>query len=271
MKRWALVTVGLYGFLLLFLTVPVGLVAFYSPSAEDTKMPTFLEVIAESYQQWGYWLWFFVLLAAQALLLLVPVDLSERRPVQRRKLLIPVIVASFLLGNLLLAGLFALLAAGFGDAGSVVVEAPAEFVHQLSQQLPPIRSSLPWFGIGPANALQFFSITTTLGYLLILWLIWGLVFYHYAQNDQPAGLVRRATRWLLRLSILELLVAVPSHVIVRQRNDCCAPFATFWGIVTGLSVMLLAFGPGVFFLFARRCRQLKPRPTPPPNQPVVGP
>jgi hypothetical protein len=71
------------------------------------------------------------------------------------------------------------------------------------------------------------------------------------------------TRWLLRGSILELLIAVPSHVLVRRRDDCCAPAGTFWGIATGISVMLLCFGPGIFFLFVARCRKLKPRPTAP--------
>jgi len=51
---------------------------------------------------------------------------------------------------------------------------------------------------------------------------------------------------------------VPSHIIVRNRNDCCAPMGTFWGITTGLSIMLLCFGPGVFFLFVERCGRLRP-------------
>jgi hypothetical protein len=49
--------------------------------------------------------------------------------------------------------------------------------------------------------------------------------------------------------------------VSRHRNDCCAPFATFWGIATGLTVMLLAFGPGVLCLFAARLQRLQPRPT----------
>jgi len=69
---------------------------------------------------------------------------------------------------------------------------------------------------------------------------------------------------LLRGSILELLVAVPSHIIVRQRNECCAPIVTFWGIVTGISVMLLSFGPGVLFLFAARVRRKKNQRSSPP-------
>jgi hypothetical protein len=92
----------------------------------------------------------------------------------------------------------------------------------------------------------------------LLWIIWGVVFYRYARADDPEVLTKRATRWLLRGSILELLVAVPSHIVVRHRNDCCAPIGTFWGIVTGISIMLLSFGPGVFFLFVERCQRLHP-------------
>ena len=82
-----------------------------------------------------------------------------------------------------------------------------------------------------------------------------MMFYRYAKDDDPNALVKRSTRWLLRGSILELLVVVPSHIIVRRRDDCCAPMGTFWGITTGISIMLLCFGPGVFFLFAERIRR----------------
>ena len=43
-------------------------------------------------------------------------------------------------------------------------------------------------------------------------------FYRFAKTDDPNTLVKRTTRWLLRGSILELLVAVPSHIIARNRN-----------------------------------------------------
>jgi hypothetical protein len=91
----------------------------------------------------------------------------------------------------------------------------------------------------------------------MLWLIWAIIFYFFAKTDDPDALVKRGTCWLLRGSILELLVAVPSHIIIRNRDTCCAPFGTFWGITTGLSVMLLSFGPGVFFLFAERFARLQ--------------
>ena len=58
----------------------------------------------------------------------------------------------------------------------------------------------------------------------------------------------RIVNWLLRGSGLELLVAVPSHVWARRPDDCSAPAVTGYGIATGLAIMLLSFGPGVFFL-----------------------
>ena len=36
----------------------------------------------------------------------------------------------------------------------------------------------------------------------------------------------------------------------------------FWGIATGISVMLLCFGPGVYFLFVERFGRLKPKAAP---------
>ena len=98
--------------------------------------------------------------------------------------------------------------------------------------------------------------------MLVFWTVWGLIFRKFAKADDEQALVKRVTRWLLRGSILELIVAVPSHVIVRRRDDCCAPMGTFWGIATGISVMLLCFGPGVYFLFVERMRKLKAKPAP---------
>ena len=40
----------------------------------------------------------------------------------------------------------------------------------------------------------------------------------------------------------------------RTRGDCRAPLFTLLGIATGLSVALLAFGPGLFFLVREKDR-----------------
>ena len=270
MKRWAIVTVTLYAVLLLCLTVPVMLICWLKwqanagqPELGHWEWEVDLAGLIGLFREWGYWLWLSVLVAAQALLLLVPVGVAERRPTRRRRLLVPVVVASFLLANLFLAGVFAILAAAMGDKASVVVEAPAGLARQIIDHIPGLSAALTNFGLPPGN--DWLLIPQLVGMMVFFWLVWGLVFHHFAKADDSENLVQRATRWLLRGSILELLVAVPSHVIVRQREDCCAPFASFWGIVTGISVMLLSFGPGVFFLFTARMRGRRPRtPETPP-------
>jgi hypothetical protein len=222
--------------------------------------------IVDLFKTWGFWLWLGVLLTAQALLLLVPVDVAERRPTRRRRLLVPVVTASFLLANLFLAGVFAILSAAMGDKASVVVEAPAQFTGKIIERIPALSAALANFGLAPGG--DWLMVPQLIGMVICFWLLWGCIFHHFAKADEAETLVQRTTRWLLRGSILELLVAVPSHIIVRQREDCCAPIASFWGIVTGISVMLLSFGPGVFFLFAARMRSRQPRP--PDAPPVIS-
>jgi len=100
------------------------------------------------------------------------------------------------------------------------------------------KFELPLFG---DNVVTFWAV---------LWLAWAIVFYLCFRN--ASTIVTRALAWLLKGSVLELLVVVPCHVIVRRRHDCSAPSATSIGIVTGLAVTLLSFGPGVLLLYKKR-------------------
>ena len=65
------------------------------------------------YLNWGYWLWLAVLVAGQALLLLLPINLAERRLPARRPVKVPVIVTGLFLANLFVAGLATLLCTAF--------------------------------------------------------------------------------------------------------------------------------------------------------------
>ena len=246
MKRWAVLTVLLYALALVLLTVPVFLVAFgnwgIKPDANNS-----LNEILPIFLTWGYWLWLAVLAGGQALLLLLPLKIAERRLPARRPLKIPVIVTSFLLANLCFAGLFSLLCAIFTDRAF-------ELFNWLGFLMATPNQN------GQSNNDSGWGVLLSMILLLVVfWVIWAVVFRTFAKQDDPNGLVKRMTRWLLHGSILELLVAVPSHVIVRRRDDCCAPAGTFWGIATGISIMLLCFGPGVFFLFIERVNRLKPK------------
>ena len=89
MKRWSYVTVALYALLLLLLTAPVTLICWlkWQTNAEHPELAHWqwdvvLKGIVDLFQTWGFWLWLGVLVTAQALLLLVPVDVVERRPTQ---------------------------------------------------------------------------------------------------------------------------------------------------------------------------------------------
>src|SRR5881396_283142 len=128
MKRWAFVTVALYALLLVLLTVPAILLAWLKWSAPDAAWRSELALhdVLELFRAWGYWLWLAVFAGAQALLLLVPVEMSENRPTRRRRLLVPVVVGAFLLAGLFLAGVFAILSAAMGDNAGKVLEAPAK-------------------------------------------------------------------------------------------------------------------------------------------------
>ncbi len=237
MKRWAILTVLLYALALLLLTLPIVFLAFGigGKNQHNTALKDMLDI----YLNWGYWLWLVVLVLGQFLLLLLPINIAEKRLPARRPLKTPVIVGAFSLANLVFAGIIAILCAVYGDN-------KIPDYYDLANDLP-----------GSGDTSGSGAIITAIITLLVFWLVWAVVFRRFAEKNEPDAVLKRITKWLLRGSILELLVAVPSHVIVRRRGDCCAPVGTFWGIATGISVMLLCFGPGVYFLFVERFGKLK--------------
>lgn len=259
MKRWAVLVVLLYAVWLLLLTPPLVLLCGleYGRGTRTWESKFGLREVSELISNWSYWLWLAVMLAGQALLLLVPIAAAEGRPVRRRKLLVPVIAASFFLANLAFAGLLALFCLFLGDGTFELLSLGSRANEDQAWAVPVLARGMNAIGISPRSGL--FDVLFGLVLVGILWMFWAALFLRASRDDDPDSLSRRAVRWLLRGSILELLVAVPTHVVVRHRDDCCAPYGTFWGIVCGLTVMLMSFGPGVFFLFVQRARRLKPR------------
>jgi len=171
---------------------------------------------------WAFYAFFLpVLSLIQVVLLVVPARVARERPVTRRTALFSALVGAVPMAVLVLAFVYCTLLMLFGEDG-----------------VDPFLPAIP----------------TQIGVVLV-WLIWGLVFYRGFSPDHPSRLTSRVSRWLLRGSILELLVAVPAHIISRQRGECCAPGFTLFGLATGLSIAVLSFGPGVFFLLVRRVRE----------------
>lgn len=172
--------------------------------------------MGEAAGSWLIWLTVVVVLAGQALLLFLSVDTSQKRLKPRAHILVSVTITAMLLGLL---------------ATAVVLSAGVAIDQKFLDN-------------------HFQSVASLIGSWLLLWLAWGILFYWYARNSSP--IVTRAVTWLLTGSVLELLIAVPCHVIVRRRNDCSAPIITSFGIVTGIAVMLLSFGPSVLILYKKR-------------------
>jgi hypothetical protein len=234
MKRWAIVTVLLYALALLLLTPPTLLLALGEWWGRGEGIRVSWDKAFDLFREWQYWLWLGVMVVGQFLLLLVPVDIAARRLTPRRKLRVPVVTSAFFFASLVAYGLFSVACAAFGDNAFRVLEVFGE-------------------GDWPSLAVVVLVVGA-------LWIVWGVAFYRMTRANEPADAAARLTRVLLKGSIAELLIAISSHIIVRHRDVCCAPAASFWGIATGISVLLLCFGPGVFFLFAERIARKQPKP-----------
>ncbi len=93
-------------------------------------------------------------------------------------------------------------------------------------------------------------------FLITNWLFWSLVFFFGTRRWQRMNVLNRLTGAIAGGSLIELLITVPSHMIVSRRPGCFVGLMTMSGILAGLYVMLFSFGPGIFLLFTRsRYRQ----------------
>jgi hypothetical protein len=160
-----------------------------------------------------------LLFGAGLTLMLIPVRTVKQRPMTRRTIWIPI------LGSGILAGLLALAAMGAYDE---------YFYGEKTGRFDDL--------IFPAA--------------IAAWLIWCVVFSFVAYGRSLDSVGNRLHHLLIAGSVLELLVAVPCHLVVRRRTECCAGIVTGMAICTGVVVMLIAFGPSVFLLYHRRYKQI---------------
>jgi len=254
MKRWAFVVVILYTVIFAVLILPLLTVCFLpfeiKESALTIKGPEMLKTLdgsSEAFISWQFWALLIIMLAGQAALLLVPVDIANKRPTAKKALILPVAVCGAMMALLMV-----------GATASI-----SEFFIRQNEGTGMILCGLGNKGadIKLSQALREPTFQRAIGVMAFGWLLWALIFFRWSRNMEPKFFIERQCRFLYRGSILELLVAVPAHVVARSRGYCCAGFSTFAGIVFGISVMLFSFGPGVFFLFVERWRRLHPPKT----------
>ena len=214
MRKWGIVITLLYAAIVFGLLVPAGMILAGDKNPLHQILTSDLH---ETLAEWVTWVPIVAILAGEAILLFLSVDTSQKKLKSRTHLAVSVIASSALVALLVFAGFSAAGAAAYSD----------KFIDKF------------W-----ASSGQMFAIW------LAIWAMWGIVFYLYWRKSAPPA--TRIVAWLLKGSVLELLIAVPCHVWVRRRGDCSAPIATSFGIVTGIAVMLLSFGPSVLLLYKKR-------------------
>jgi len=82
-----------------------------------------------------------------------------------------------------------------------------------------------------------------------LWCFWSFTFVVYWRQGDYYTWSGRVIRGLIAGSVLELFVAVPIYA-TRQESCYCAR-GSYAGLVFGTTILLWAFGPGVFLLFVK--------------------
>jgi hypothetical protein len=223
-KRWPVIAVLLYALWVTAVFTPIVFCMVYGFGHPDTLD---LGELANSFRYlygefWPFWIYCAVLIVSQMLLLIIPIGIVKHRPKPRRGLWFTAIAAGALFAIVVLGIVWSVFVAIYGD------DSPVGNVFLLA-----------------------------LIFLLANWIVWSFIFRAFARNAKPESYIRRLLKWLLRGTILELLVAVPSHIIVRHKDVCCADSVTAAGIATGLAVMLISFGPGIYFLYAERIESKK--------------
>jgi hypothetical protein len=183
-------------------------------------VPATLLLIGESprkddYANWFPWACAGFVMFSEALLLWLTVGTTQKKLRPRTQILVSAVTTGLLLAILTLASVVAV------------------------DEAQPGKSFLDSGGVIPVLCAFF-----------IPWFVWGILFYRLGRKSGDP--VTRAVAWLFRGSVLELLIAVPSHVIVRRRHVCCAVGVTAIGIATGLVIMLVSFGPSVLLLYKKR-------------------
>jgi hypothetical protein len=168
-----------------------------------------------AYKVWATWVPIGIVIGGQALLLFLSVDTSFKRLRPRTHIVLSSLAAGTLTALLLGAAILSLGSGIYGDK----------------------------FG-------GKFADEYGLACWVALWAIWLAISYMYFRK--PGAAVSQFLARLLKGSVLELLIAVPAHVITRRRGDCSAPSITSFGIATGIAIMLLCFGPSVLLLYKKR-------------------
>jgi len=243
MRRWGILVVFLYGLILTVLFFPLIMLSelHFHPGDEGifiglpSNPAQWTDLISRTWSSYCglinsiyWWICLGVAIIAQAALLTVPVERAAQRPSTRRSVIPLIITASFTMAILII---------GFVISMSEVISQENTYFY-LQDSVPLLVRLLP------------------LVIFLLVWLFWAFIFFKLNKKTDTNSLIQHLCGLFLKGSILELLVAVPAYIYVKQRDNCCAGLMTFVGIAFGVAVMLFSFGPGIYFLFVNYCKKI---------------
>jgi hypothetical protein len=175
----------------------------------------FLRSAHNSRSAWWFILWCLgIVVLAQLVFVFGAGTANLCQPMHRRRLFVPVLVAALML-TVLVGALFLALTEVFHVHGR------------------------DWV------AYTFWAI------VCVNWVVWTVIFYVRCRPLERHRVLQSLATWLLAGSLLELLAAVPSHLVVMRRPGCLVGLNTGIAIMAGVCVMLWSFGPGIVLLFLR--------------------
>jgi hypothetical protein len=203
--RWAL--------LLLYIALIVGLFASGLATGANEDRTALCVVLG-------------VTIAADALFILGAGHKDLFRPIRRRRLVLPVAAAAFMLAVLLVSLTFAL-----ADLFRIPPHGDSDWAF--------------WPFIGAS------------------WLFWGVLLYAYTRKLSRYQAIYRLAKLVFAGSLAELLAAAPAHIIVSRRSGCFVGLVTGISVIAGLYVMIWSFGPAIFLLFLQEARRRERRNMPP--------
>ena len=168
--------------------------------------------------EWSGLLLLIVAVVSQILFIFGAGTTNLCQPIRPRRLLIPVIVASLAM-TVLVAGMFCALI-----------------------ELADVDGN-GWF------TYVFWGV------IGLSWIGWSIVFFIWQRRKERYKVIRNLISPLFAGGLIELMVSIPSHIIVSRRPGCLVGIGTAIGITCGVGVMLWAFGPGIILLFLKERRK----------------
>ena len=226
MRNWGIVVTAFYAIVVLLL-LSFGMISLAENwwDSDQNFQSDFGELVLISLIPTAF------LVCGQVLLLFLSVDTSWRRLKPQRHAKVTAGLVGIMVTILMVAICLAIATALWGDDFNI-----------------PILNDIDHDGL---------RLVVFLATIAVIWGMWGIVFYRHSKRSSDVA--DSAVSWLIKGSVLELLIAVPCHIIVRQREWCCAQYVSAYGIAAGVAIMLMAFGPSALFLYKKKLEEYRHR------------